>query len=248
MFYSLYMAVGTASGSIGADVAALVRFSNSARASARVSGASISSIAAQASTLAALMRPLWPRLVPPQLTFCQECPGGAEGEGDAVYLTAGVCQLTSPTSVLPATKPAEWYSGMMKPAQRICKAVSALCYLSGDVGVHTRRNTGRCADVVGLAQGLGEGLLLGAVLGQADLVEDAVEQPFKRVVRHELGGAVDKLAVKARLGHERGALGNLVHAGEELHAVPHLVGAHHVQHAGLALHDVGRDAAASMMA
>ena len=70
-----------------------------------------------------------------------------------------------------------------------------------------------------------------------------MQKRFEREVRQRLRRAVDEYALIARAGHKRRAIGNGVHALLELHGIGDLVGADHVEHRGVRLHDVRRHAA-----
>ena len=70
-----------------------------------------------------------------------------------------------------------------------------------------------------------------------------MQQRFKREVRQRFRRAVDEYALVACPGHKRRALGDGVHALLELYGIGDLVGADHVEHRGVRLHDVRRHAA-----
>lgn len=63
------------------------------------------SIAEAAITLPAQSMPLYAMLLLPQATVCHVCRGMPLGHVAVSIYAAGVSQLTSPTSVLPAVKP-----------------------------------------------------------------------------------------------------------------------------------------------
>ena len=116
-------------------------------------------------------------------------------------------------------------------------------HLPLDLRVLLRPKAGEPLGNIGFPQGFGIGPLLRGIFRQGQGAHILIEAFFQRRIGQGVGRAVHKDALEARLRHEGGALGDPVHPFLEGQGIRHIPAADHIEHAGLRLHHVGRDAA-----
>ena len=75
------------------------------------------------------------------------------------------------------------------------------------------------------------------------ILHDPVQRLLQRCVVQDVGDGGDDLHLDLRFRHQRRALGNLVHAPDQLVHAWQVAGADRIAHPGVGLHDVGCDAA-----
>ena len=169
-------------------------------------GSCSASIAVPAITLATCTRPLCAAGILPWAVSCQEWNGVPTAQVAPRACTVGTTQQTSPTSVEPF-RPRPWPRAARRSRTAAAPAAPA-----------PRRGVGG-GDVFGAerrADFAGVGAVRLVERRRPEALEVFVHRLLQRRVAHQVGDRADHLGRHLRLGHQRRAVGDLAHPGDQL--------------------------------
>ena len=113
-----------------------------------------------------------------------------------------------------------------------CRLIVSCCYARNPVISH-----------ISFGKGIRKGIFLIGVRRNPQLFVVFVKHTLQGKVADGVCHTVNKFLFKGGFGHQRRALGNLVHPLLQFHSLSHMVGTHHIEHAGFGLYHVRAAAA-----